>query len=94
MTKEQFVRSYAEANGVTIKQARLEVNRVFDHVVTVVPTLADGEKLDITGVVQFEAKDVDSRTARNPKTGEEVQVEATRKVVIRPMTQLKNAIKA
>lgn len=94
MKKEEFVRSYAEKNGVTIKQARLEVNRVFDHVSEVVPTLADGEKLDITGIVQFEVKDVPARTGRNPQNGEEIELDATRKVIVRAMKTLKDAVKA
>lgn len=89
MTKEQFVRTLAKEEGISIKQAREEVNRVFGHVMKTVPTLADGEKLDITGIVQFVVSDVPARTARNPKTGEEVAKEATRKVNIRAMASLK-----
>lgn len=93
MTKEQFVRTLAEKEGISIKQAREEVNRVFGHVLEVVPTLADGEKLDITGTVQFVVSDVPARTVRNPKTGEQVQKEATRKVNVRAMASLKKAVK-
>ncbi|ALA47830.1 HU family DNA-binding protein [Brevibacillus laterosporus] len=93
MTKEQFVRTMAEKEDISIKQAREEVNRVFGHVLEVVPTLADGEKLDITGTLQFVVSDVPARTVRNPKTGEQVQKEATRKVNVRAMASLKKAVK-
>jgi DNA-binding protein HU-beta len=93
MTQEQFVRSMAEAYGISIKQAREEVSRVLEHIRTVVPTLQDGEKLNLTGTLQFEVSDVPARLARNPKTGEQVQKEATRKVKVRPMASLKSAVK-
>lgn len=94
MTKDQFIRSYAEANGVTIKQAKEDVNGVLDHILVVVPQLEDGEKLDFTGIVSFKVKDVDARTVRNPKTGEEVQKGKTRKVNASVKATLKNAVKA
>lgn len=94
MKKEDFIRSYAEAKGVSIKDAREEVNGVFGHVLAVVPTLADGEQLDITGIVSFKVKDVEARTVRNPKTGENVQKEKTRKVNASVKQTLKNAVKA
>jgi nucleoid DNA-binding protein len=93
MNKEQFVRSYAEAKGINIKEARDEVNSVFDHVVTVVPTLANGESLNITGIVSFKVKDVAARTVRNPQTGAEVPKGATRKVNASVKATLKNAVK-
>jgi len=93
MTKEQFIRSLAEAKGITIKQAKEETNRVFDHVVEVVAGLGDNEKLDITGVVQFVVTDVPARKGRNPQTGAEIDVDATRKVKAKPMTVLKKAVK-
>lgn len=93
MTKEVFIRTLAEAQGISIKQARDEVNRVFDHLVEVVPTLADKEKLDITGVVQFVVSDVKARTVRNPKTGASVAKPASRKVNVRAMASLKKAVK-
>ncbi|EJW14037.1 HU family DNA-binding protein [Paenibacillus alvei] len=94
MTKDQFIRSYAEKQGISIKAAREQVNGVFDHVLEVVPTLQDGEKLDITGIVSFKVKDVSARTVRNPKTGEEVQKGKTRKVNASVKATLKNAVKA
>lgn len=93
VTKDQFVRGMAEAQEISIKDAREATNLVLGHILKVVPELADGEKLDLTGVIQFEASDVAPRTVRNPKTGEELEKGATRKVVARPMATLKSAVK-
>lgn len=93
MTKDQFVRSLSEVNGISIKQAKEEVNRVFGHLTHVAPTLADGETLSITGVLKLTVTDVPARTGRNPQNGEEIALEATRKVKLAPMAQLKSAVK-
>lgn len=94
MTKDQFVRSMAEKQEITIKEAREATNLVLDHIVEVVPTLGHGEKLDLTGVLQFVASDVPARKGRNPQDGSEIDLEATRKVNVKPMATLKAAVKA
>jgi DNA-binding protein HU-beta len=93
MTKDQFVRSLAETKEISIKQARESVNLVLDHIVEVVGNLEGGEKLDLTGVLQFVVSDVPAREGRNPSTGETIQLEATRKVNVKPMATLKSAVK-
>lgn len=93
MTKDQFVRSLAESQEVTIKDAREATNLVLNHIVEVVSALADGEKLDLTGVLQFVVSDVPARKGRNPQTGAEIDLEATRKVNVKPMATLKSAVK-
>lgn len=94
MTENQFVRSLAEAKGITIKSAKEQVENVLGHIKTVVPTLGDGEKLNLTGIIQFEVSDVPARKGRNPQTGKEIDLAPTRKVVTRPMATLKSAVKA
>lgn len=93
ITKDQFVRSLAEAQEITIKDAREATNLVLDHITAVVPTLKDGEKLDLTGVLQFLVSDVPARKGRNPKTGEEIELAPTRKVNVKPMATLKASVK-
>ncbi len=93
VTKDLFVRGMAEAEGISIKQAKEEVNRVLGHIQTVVSNLGDGEKLQLTGTVEFEVSDVPARKGRNPQTGEEIDLAPTRKVKSRPMATLKSAVK-
>lgn len=94
VTKDQFIRGMAEAQGITIKEAKESTNRVLQHILKVVPELAHGEKLDLTGVVQFEVSDLPARKGRNPQNGKEINLEASRKVVARPMSTLKANVKA
>lgn len=92
MNKQQFIRSYAEGNGITIKEATQHVNGVFDHILHVVPTLESGEKLNISGVVSFTVTDVPERQVRNPQNSEIITKEATRKVKASAKTKLKKAV--
>lgn len=93
ITKDQFVRSLAEVQEITIKDAREATNLVLDHINTIVPTLGDGEKLDLTGTLQFVVTDVPARKGRNPQDGTEIDLPATRKVKVKPMATLKSAVK-
>lgn len=98
MNKTEFVRSMAQANDITIKQAGEEVDRVLGHIEAVLPTIEKGEDgkavLNLTGYIKFTVKDVDAREARNPQTGETVEVDATRQVRLSAGSKLKSAVKA
>lgn len=93
MKKDQFIRSYAEVHGVTIKSATETVNSVLNHILAVVPTLEDNESLDFNGIVSFTVSPVPARQVRNPQTGETLNKEATRKVNASAKATLKNAVK-
>jgi DNA-binding protein HU-beta len=59
---------------------------------TIGDTLKAGEKVTITGFGTFTPKDTAARPGRNPKTGEPLQVEASRKVRFTPGKELKDKI--
>lgn len=50
-------------------------------------------KVQIAGLGVFKVKERKARTARNPRTGEAVQVAASKKVSFRPATSLKEEFK-
>lgn len=56
-------------------------------------TLKRGEEVSIAGLGIFSVKDRSARTARNPKTGEQVKVAATRVPKFRPAKALKDSVK-
>lgn len=93
MTKDQFIRTMAEVNEISIKDAREATNLVLGHINKVVPELEDGGKLDLTGTLQFVVSDVPARKGRNPQNGEEIDLAPTRKVNVKPMATLKSAVK-
>lgn len=94
MNKTEFARTLAEVNNISYKKGAEVVDMFLSHLETVVPTLADGEALNLTGYVKFTVKDVPAHEARNPQTGETVQVADTRQVRASVGSTLKQAVKA
>ena len=72
------------------KHAEEVVDFVFD---TITKTLTKGEEVSIAGFGIFLVKRSNARTARNPKTGEIVQVPAMNKPKFRAGKALKEAVK-
>jgi DNA-binding protein HU-beta len=90
--KEQFVRSLAEAKGLTIKEAKEATNNVFDHIVDVVSEMEDGDKLEFQGVVQFITTKAEATTGRNPQTGEAIDIPEKMRVRAKTLSRIKNAV--
>jgi DNA-binding protein HU-beta len=59
----------------------------------IIKTLKKGDEVSIAGLGIFSVKDRAARMARNPKTGEQVKVAATKVPKFRPAKALKDAIK-
>ncbi len=76
MTKSMLIDRIAEkVEGLTRKQTEIIVDTVFD---SIKETLAKGGKIEIRGFGNFRLKNRMARKARNPKTGESVDVPAKR----------------
>ncbi len=71
MTKAELVDQVARTTQLTKKHAEIMVNTVFD---SIVDSLKDGEKIELRGFGSFRIRQRGSRTGRNPKTGEKVDV--------------------
>jgi DNA-binding protein HU-beta len=59
----------------------------------IIKTLKKGDEVSIAGLGIFSVKARAARMARNPKTGEQVKVAATKVPKFRPAKALKDAIK-
>lgn len=79
MNKQDVVEKVREL-GLTNDQATKAVDTVLD---TITESLKAGENVQFTGFGQFVVIDKEARTARNPKTGETVEVPAKRVVKFR-----------
>lgn len=60
---------------------------------SIVSTLKRDEEVSIAGLGIFSARKRAARTARNPRTGESIQVPAMRVPKFRPAKGLKDAVK-
>lgn len=76
--------------GGTKVQAEEIMNGLIDAVTS---TLKKGSEVSIAGLGIFSVKDRAARMARNPKTGEQVHVPATRVPKFRAAKALKDAVK-
>ena len=75
MNKTELVAAVAAKTEMSKKNAEKAVTAVLE---TVAETLAAGEKVQLVGFGTFEAREREARTAKNPRTGETVEVAASR----------------
>jgi integration host factor subunit beta len=89
MTKAELVDEVARVVQLTKKQAETIVNIVFD---SIVDSLRSGEKIELRGFGSFRLRSRKSRTGRNPKTGEKVEVPSKKIPYFKPGKELKELI--
>lgn len=90
MNKTDLVNSVAEQAELTKKDAAQVVDVVFD---TILNSLKAGDAVQILGFGNFEVRDRAARTGRNPQTGEEIEIPASKVPAFKPGKQLKEAVK-
>ena len=72
MTKSSLIEKIAEkAEGLSRKQAEIVIETVFE---SIKDALVKGDKVEIRGFGNFKLRSRNARKARNPKTGESVEV--------------------
>lgn len=81
---------YNEVDDITKKEAKQAMERVID---TIVDTLSEHEEVSIAGLGIFRTRLRKSRTARNPRTGEPIEVPAMHVPKFRPAKALKEAVR-
>ena len=89
MTKAELVDEVARVVQLTKKQAETIVNIVFD---SIVDSLRSGQKIELRGFGSFRLRIRKSRTGRNPKTGEKVEVPSKKIPYFKPGKELKELI--
>jgi integration host factor beta subunit len=74
MTKSELIERLSQRSGIlNRKDSELVVNLVFD---SIADALRQGDKVEIRGFGSFTVRERDARTARNPKSGEVVDIPA------------------
>ena len=72
MTKSVLIEKIAEkVEGLSKKQTEVVIEEIFD---SIKDSLAKGGKVEIRGFGNFKLRSRNARKARNPKTGESVDV--------------------
>ena len=89
MTKAEIVEQIYERVGFSKKEAAELVEKVFE---IVKETLAEGEKVKISGFGNFVVREKNARKGRNPQTGQEILLDARRVLTFKPSLVLKNVL--
>ena len=90
MNKASIVEAVHTVLGGTKVQAEQVVDTVIDSIVN---SLKKGEEVSIAGLGIFSVKARAARQARNPRTGEAIQVAAMKVPKFRAAKALKDAVK-
>ena len=89
MNKTEFIAAVAAKTAMT----QAEAGRVVDAVLaTVSETLASGGDIRLTGFGNFEVGEQAARTGRNPRTGQEIAIPASKAPKFRAGAKLKAAV--
>ena len=87
MNKSELVAAVQEATQLKKKDAEAAVVAFVD---TIKEALKKGEKVQLIGFGTFESKKRLARVARNPRTGEEIKVKASKAPVFKASKALKD----
>lgn len=89
MNKTDLVNQVASKTGMTKKDVEKVVNAFFS---SVEGALKEGDKVQLIGFGTFEVRDRQARKGRNPQTGEEITIAATRVPAFKAGKALKEAV--
>ncbi len=90
MNKTELINAVAEAAELSKKDATKAVDAVFD---AIQESLANGDKVQLIGFGNFEVRERAARKGRNPQTGEEIEISASKVPAFKPGKALKEAVK-
>ncbi|MCF8010109.1 MAG: HU family DNA-binding protein [Clostridiales bacterium] len=75
MNKAELIASVAEKTELTKKNAEKAVAAVLD---SIEDALTEGDKVQLVGFGTFEIRERAARKGRNPQTGEEIEIAASK----------------
>lgn len=90
MNKTELVNTVATQAELTQADAKKAVDALIE---TISNTLAKEEKIQLVGFGTFEVRERAARTGRNPQTGEEIQIAASKVPAFKAGKELKEAVK-
>ena len=89
MTKAEIVEHIAQMTGLTKTDTALVVEGMIE---TLKEALIEGKTIEIRGFGTFKIKERAARRARNPRTGEPVEIAAKFVPTFKPSRELKDAV--
>ncbi len=89
MNKSELIEAVAEGADISKAAAERAVNTM---VGSVIDTLAKGDQVAIAGFGSFVVRERAARTGRNPRTGEEIQIAASKNPAFKAGKAFKDAV--
>lgn len=89
MTKADLVEVVAKQTGLSKKDASEAIGALTD---TIVEQLAKGDKVTLVGFGTFEVSKRDERVGRNPQTGKQMKIAASKTPKFKAGKMLKDAV--
>ncbi|PPJ94597.1 DNA-binding protein, partial [Staphylococcus aureus] len=85
-----LINAVSDSANLTKKEAGLAVDAVFE---SIQKSLSNGEKVQLIGFGNFEVRERAARKGRNPQTGDEIEIPASKVPAFKAGKALKDAVK-
>jgi DNA-binding protein HU-beta len=89
MNKSELIAKVAETSELSKKDATKAVESVFE---AISDALKGGDKVQLVGFGNFEVRERSARKGRNPQTGQEIDIAASKVPSFKPGKALKDVI--
>ena len=89
MNKNELIEAIADKTDSSKAQAARTVTALTE---TITEVLQKGDSISLPGFGTFEVRERSERTGRNPKTGEQLKIAASKVPAFKPGTTLKAAV--
>jgi DNA-binding protein HU-beta len=89
MNKAELTAAIVKKTGFTKKDAEKALGAITD---VIADALAKGDKVQIVGFGSFEVRKRPARVARNPRTGEQIKIAASKAPVFKAGKGLKDGV--
>ncbi|WP_339186724.1 HU family DNA-binding protein [Paenibacillus sp. FSL R5-0490] len=90
MNKSDLITHVSEATELSKKDVTKAIDAVFE---AISEALQSGDKVQLVGFGNFEVRERSARKGRNPQTGEEIEIPASKIPAFKPGKALKDGIK-
>ncbi|MDY3032262.1 MAG: HU family DNA-binding protein [Clostridia bacterium] len=89
MNKSELIAAVAQSAELSKKDAEAAVAAVTE---TITKALCEGDKVQLVGFGTFEVRTRDARTGKNPRTGEVIEIAATKVAAFKAGKALKEVV--
>ena len=90
LIKSKLIQNITEANPhLFVRDVERIVNTIFNEITQ---SLADGKRVELRGFGAFSVQHRKQRTGRNPRTGETIQIKASKQPKFKAGSPLKAAV--